>query len=842
MAARKSWRGPSVHAELQSLGLRSYTTSARAVFKHEAVNRLYREELPSLFRILVRDQGSTLDRDDPALFDKELDQLLREYGPLIWPGEGSRNHLLTARFGTPYESDLVYPRDSTVLKSRLRRNILVKKIIHGVDYQAQMENAGGSESPAFTTAKASSQTTPMRTLRRTFNEDTHTNDHPSLDDSVMGATRRQQTIMETDSSYIGFSHVQLRLYRKIKLGFSGTNGPVFAFGSMLLKLDGTTSHDCFHRVCERISTDCNLMVFHFPEDMYQAGSIRLDRGSADSDATFQRVLSIFRNARKFPGDPQYRSLEVEVGLDFDDNVQGTITTPTRDGSSSPLSSAPSSPRDSSLGLNSLGGPRSPRSVMRERSVASRTAPIPLDFECFSHFSNGSGHYYSAPKLYARGIWIGYLSPESQKNSYRGLPSFRELQANFRDMSLPFPPSTLGSSGMNRDAVCRGCFGAQSGLFTLREMAFVKDRSLAIMPLDGNEEMGMFCILISQPMDRSTKHLQVWRPYEVGNGGDGLKFSNSFALLTLRYTGLDIGTIETIRATLHSPGKSNLVSRSGTNTFTFQAPMKTLSAQVVNQEDDTDGPLLSDKPRAARKRKPRAPIERKPSKSKRNKTGTSALRLSISQDALRSLETPLVDQEKELQAAGPPNSTKEQPALIANIQLAQKIPTVVESQASLSRETPFVVSAIPQNQPILIGNNETMQKVQKVVELQASLNREAPPVVTAINLTDEQAQNINIVWTVDVDGAACDFSLTMAECHSFSKMLGVLRDMVQSFPDVAAILENANMWLLTYMGPKGAKKTQLGRKGTEVAFNRMRDDLAKTSSTVGGTLDVELRAV
>ncbi|EAT84444.2 hypothetical protein SNOG_08168 [Parastagonospora nodorum SN15] len=691
MAARKSWRGPSVHAELQSLGLRSYTTSARAVFKHEAVNRLYREELPSLFRILVRDQGSTLDRDDPALFDKELDQLLREYGPLIWPGEGSRNHLLTARFGTPYESDLVYPRDSTVLKSRLRRNILVKKIIHGVDYQAQMENAGGSESPAFTTAKASSQTTPMRTLRRTFNEDTHTNDHPSLDDSVMGATRRQQTIMETDSSYIGFSHVQLRLYRKIKLGFSGTNGPVFAFGSMLLKLDGTTSHDCFHRVCERISTDCNLMVFHFPEDMYQAGSIRLDRGSADSDATFQRVLSIFRNARKFPGDPQYRSLEVEVGLDFDDNVQG-------------------------------------------------------------------------------------------------------------------------SSGMNRDAVCRGCFGAQSGLFTLREMAFVKDRSLAIMPLDGNEEMGMFCILISQPMDRSTKHLQVWRPYEVGNGGDGLKFSNSFALLTLRYTGLDI------------------------------APMKTLSAQVVNQEDDTDGPLLSDKPRAARKRKPRAPIERKPSKSKRNKTGTSALRLSISQDALRSLETPLVDQEKELQAAGPPNSTKEQPALIANIQLAQKIPTVVESQASLSRETPFVVSAIPQNQPILIGNNETMQKVQKVVELQASLNREAPPVVTAINLTDEQAQNINIVWTVDVDGAACDFPLTMAECHSFSKMLGVLRDMVQSFPDVAAILENANMWLLTYMGPKGAKKTQLGRKGTEVAFNRMRDDLAKTSSTVGGTLDVELRAV
>jgi hypothetical protein len=325
-----------------------------------------------------------------------------------------------------------------------------------------------------------------------------------------------------------------------------------------------------------------------------------------------------------------------------------------------------------------------------------------------------------------------------------------------------------------------------------------------MPLDGNDEMGMFCILISQPMDRSTKHLQVWRPYEVGNGGDGSKFSNDFALLTLRYTGIDIGTMETIRATPHSPGKSNLVSRSGTNTFTFQAPMNTLSAQIVNQEDDTDGPLLSDKARPARKRKPRATIERKPAKSKRKRTGTGALRLSISQDGLRSLGTPLLGQEKEPQAADPPNPTKEQPALIANIQLAQKIPAVVESQASLSRETPLVVPAI--------------------------------------SLTDEQAHNINIVWTVDVDGAACEFPLTMAECNSFSEMLEVLRDMAQCFPAVAAILENANMWLLTYMGPKGVKKTQLGRKGTEVAFNRMRDDLAKTSSTIGRTLDVELRAV
>jgi len=459
--------GRSVHAELQSLGLRSYTTSARAVFKHDAVNRLYREELPSLFRILVRDQGSTLDRDDPVLFDKELDQLLREYGPLIWPGEGegNRDHLLTAKAGTPYESDLFYPRDTAVIKSRLRRNILVKKVIHGVDYQAQMEKkAGGSNLPTLNTARQSYRTALSGDFLGIFKEGSSMY---SSDDSVIGPATRQH---DHDSSHVGFSHVQLRLYRK-----TYRSPPVLAFGSMFLNLDGTTSHDWFNLVCERISTDCSFMVFQFPEDMYPAGSIRMDRGSGDSDATFQRVLGIFRNTRRLPGGPQFRSLEVEVGLDLDDTLQSAVATVTHDGSSTPLSSAPSSPRDPSLGLTSLGAHISPRSVMRERSVASQTAPKPPDFECFSHFSNGSGHYYSAPNLYAHGVWIGYLSPESQKKSYRGLASFRELQANFRDMSLPFPPSTLGSSSINRDAVCRGCFGAQSGLLTLREMAFVKDR-------------------------------------------------------------------------------------------------------------------------------------------------------------------------------------------------------------------------------------------------------------------------------------------------------------------------------------------------------------------------------
>lgn len=57
------------------------------------------------------------------------------------------------------------------------------------------------------------------------------------------------------------------------------------------------------------------MVFRLPEDMAYSGNSRIERGSGDGERTFQKVLNSFNKARKFPGDPQYRSVEVEVGLD-----------------------------------------------------------------------------------------------------------------------------------------------------------------------------------------------------------------------------------------------------------------------------------------------------------------------------------------------------------------------------------------------------------------------------------------------------------------------------------------------------------------------------------------------
>lgn len=104
---------------LQTLGFRDHATSegrSRAIFHYEPLLELYKREIPSLFGILLRDEGTFVDRTDPELFEAELEELLKRYGPLIWPapGHGPRDHLLNPQEGSHYTSELVYPRDNVL--------------------------------------------------------------------------------------------------------------------------------------------------------------------------------------------------------------------------------------------------------------------------------------------------------------------------------------------------------------------------------------------------------------------------------------------------------------------------------------------------------------------------------------------------------------------------------------------------------------------------------------------------------------------------------------------------------------------------------------------------------
>jgi hypothetical protein len=213
------------------------------------------------------------------------------------------------------------------IKEGLRRLILAKRLTATTDIQALIEkrhkdanlkmfNSSKNSvkhkptrqtSPGGTRPSQSPRDTPHSSMT---NEKTGSNS----EDSVMGATTRQRAFV-TASPNVNFSSVELRLYRRVKAS-RPNELVVISYGSFFLTPDCTTAHDCFNRVCQQISTDCSFMIFQLPEDMSLKGSMQLQRGSGDAQTNFQVLLDIFSEAKKFPGEPQYRSVEVEVGLDM----------------------------------------------------------------------------------------------------------------------------------------------------------------------------------------------------------------------------------------------------------------------------------------------------------------------------------------------------------------------------------------------------------------------------------------------------------------------------------------------------------------------------------------------
>ncbi|KAJ4985676.1 hypothetical protein SVAN01_08851 [Stagonosporopsis vannaccii] len=131
---------------LETLGLKDNGSSGhrtRAVFHYEPLLKLYKFEIPSLFGRLLRDEGTVLDRTDLALFQLELSKLFEEYGPLVWPlpGQGPRDLLLKRDENSRYSSDLVYPRDKSVLVGHLWNWIFSKHARPDIDVNALIEKS-----------------------------------------------------------------------------------------------------------------------------------------------------------------------------------------------------------------------------------------------------------------------------------------------------------------------------------------------------------------------------------------------------------------------------------------------------------------------------------------------------------------------------------------------------------------------------------------------------------------------------------------------------------------------------------------------------------------------------
>ncbi|KAJ4377899.1 hypothetical protein N0V83_000729 [Neocucurbitaria cava] len=409
---------------------------------------------------------------------------------------------------------------------------------------------------------------------------------------------------------------------------------------------------------------------------------------------------------------------------------------------------------------------------RKRTTSRAMAPSNPVFDCFNMLNRAEGHFYSVNELFSRGVWIGYLALARHKESFRKLPSFNNLRNNFRTFSPPYPPTITGPVGEERNAVCRGCIGDESVMITLREIGFYGNQKLVIMPLDGDDEAGMFCIMLPQPNDRSLQGLHSYRLYELLNGGEGNRFNNNFMFLSLRNTKKETSLLETARAVL-SPDELQCV--------------KGHTAKRQRLDNGTD------------------PAKDEPSSST---------------------------------TIGPPYAT------------TRRLVTHDDGDIVPGRGDKSLSTHSSRNQRSSVQDNTATSK-RTHTQLNASENIPRTPATTGqsqnihVDLTDEQARLVYIIWTVNDDGIEYEFVHTINECQSFKGFLTLIQEETEMIPAISKMLAETKVWRLTFQLPDKTKKAIVTRTGSEIAFERLQATLAQCrvwAENPGSKIEIELAAL
>jgi hypothetical protein len=315
-----------------------------------------------------------------------------------------------------------------------------------------------------------------------------------------------------------------------------------------------------------------------------------------------------------------------------------------------------------------------------------------------------------------------------------------------------------------------------------------------MPLDGDDDIGMFCILLPQSLDRSMKSLQAWRLYEMGNECDGKKFKNKFELLNLRYPDRETGIIEIVKRNLSQDESVQTNTRKEHSKRMATTPASEVLPTIENEER-VDGAHLGQFESTTQRPRDRndSVATHRPRKRKRPHSAAAH------EEVLST--TPVVF------------SNNLDPVLA---EPSRRVPSRPEDTLSHPQHH------IPEERVATTSNAPTITEQAK------------SPV------SHEQLHDIHIVWTLDVDGSTYDLSVTMAECESFKGMMDKLHDVAAFIPSVPTILEKTHIWQMSYGLPDGRNKVHIARRDTEVAFDRMRAELAQFVREVGRTVEVRLR--
>jgi hypothetical protein len=335
-----------------------------------------------------------------------------------------------------------------------------------------------------------------------------------------------------------------------------------------------------------------------------------------------------------------------------------------------------------------------------------------------------------------------------------------------------------------------------------------------MPLDGDDDVGVFAIMLPQKSDRSLHGLQSFRPYEVSGprdvcdsytdfslsflqiikGGSSDTFVNNFMMLTLRNPDSDAGTLETVLTVLPPQERADIA---------LKLKLKQLPAPSKHRSSTSEPPKSTDEdvtPRATRVTANGNDDE----KNSHAKQSPSRKRRKMSVHAVH--KCGIMDTSTQDESAHP---TQPSPSPSPPSQSAQVIQITTRNPADDVKPHAPITTESPRPSP-------------QVTRVTNSSN------VIPLDLTDEQAERVCFIWPVVDDDIEYELVHTLGECKSFAGLLGLLEEESEAIPSAASTLARTNMWRLTYRLGDGPNKAVVARKGTEVAFDRLQRTLAQAS--------------
>jgi hypothetical protein len=394
---------------------------------------------------------------------------------------------------------------------------------------------------------------------------------------------------------------------------------------------------------------------------------------------------------------------------------------------------------------------------------------------------------------------------------------------------------------------------------------------------------MFCIMIPQDLDRSTKSLhhsrgrstsslQAWRPYEIDYTDDSKTFKNNLMLLSIRSTKQVTGTLEIIRTILGLQDSSHNGTRTTNPDLLTGTPVHDLMPTIENEDSSGRLHLSRDEPTSRRRKRATASMitpGNDQHKRKRTTVESSEVQMLREPSVSRAGTTPSLlglDREQprpalSLDESSPrtfpgalPNILTQQPRnqylSISNpVRIAETIPRIPEP-CSCSTTTPTRTTETAPNLPQLqcfrisnpVGTVATAPTYAKVQRLSIRNPVQTVEIKPFPNLLCKKTREIVINWSALGNGDERKLSISVANYQSCEDLLSKVQETTRSMPSAATLLEKTTAWRMIYSTSSGTSKPQVAHGGIEEAFNIMLDDLAQPSVWALESIRVELNVI